>query len=401
MTCETDKAGESDRMEMRSFQHLAPPLRLFSGVDSLIRLGRELDRHNASRAVILCGRTLGREDSPLALVRDALGERCAGVFAGVQAHSPVPAVEAAARELERLQADAVVAVGGGSAVVTARAAGILLAEAGDARSLATSRDAAGRLHSPKLLAPKLPQFVVPTTPTTATVKAGSAVFDPVSGERLALFDPKTRAQAVFLQPDLLASAPRELITTTCLDALSGGIEGLTSRTGDPVSDALLMHAVRLLAKNLPMLARQDDGGVRGELMFAALLCGRGTDHTGGGIATVLGHAVGARHKVENGVVKAIVQPHVLAYNEGAAGAGIQKLSVALGLSESTQAAPVTEALGTMFTTLGLPCRLRDIGVARDSLADIAGHAMGDWFLRGSARPVSEAAELQNILELAW
>ena len=57
-----------------------------------------------------------------------------------------------------------------------------------------------KLHSPKLLAPKLPQFIVPTTPTTAMVKAGSAVFDPATGERLALFDPKTRAHAIFIDP---------------------------------------------------------------------------------------------------------------------------------------------------------------------------------------------------------
>ena len=388
-------------MDLRSFQHLAPPLRLYSGADCLDQLGRELDRLKCQRAVVVCGQTLGRDGSPLDLVRAALGERCAGVFAGARAHSPVPAVEAGARELERLAADAVIAVGGGSAIVTARAAGILLAEAGGVRALATSRDASGRLHSPRLMAPKLPQFVVPSTPTTAAVKAGSAVFDPEPGERLALFDPKTRAQAVFVHPAMICSAPRALITTTCLDTLSGCIEGLTSRSGDPVSDALLMEALRLLARHLPMLPSQDDAGVRGELMFAALLCGRGTDHTGGGIATVLGHAAGARHSVENGLVKAIVQPHVLAHNAEAAREGLQKLGVAMGLADMAGAAGVAGKLAGIFDALGIPRRLRDIGLSHDALPEIAQQAMRDWFLRGSARPVREASELQRILEIAW
>jgi alcohol dehydrogenase class IV len=192
---------------MRSFRHIASELRLFHGSDSLQALRRELDRVNSRRAVIICGSSLARDGSPLALIRSLMGERCAGVFTGVSAHSPLPSVEQAARELKRLEADAVIAVGGGSAIVTARAASILIAENGDARNLCTSPDETGELKSPKLLAAKLPQLVIPTTPTTATVKAGSAVLDPVDGKRLALFDPKTRARAVFIHPDLISSPP--------------------------------------------------------------------------------------------------------------------------------------------------------------------------------------------------
>ena len=107
-----------------------------------------------------------------------MGERCAGIFSGVRAHSPAPAVAEAAQRLRRLEADAVVAVGGGSAIVTARAASILLAENGDLRELCTAMDERWLAAQPKLAAPKLPQLVIPTTPTTATVKAGSAVLDP-------------------------------------------------------------------------------------------------------------------------------------------------------------------------------------------------------------------------------
>src|SRR5262245_6420086 len=132
-------------------------------------------------------------------------ERCAGVFSGVRAHSPAPAVAEAAQHLRRLEADAVVAVGGGSAIVTARAASILLAEKGELASLSTAMDEHGSLRSPKLAAPKLPQLIIPTTPTTAMVKAGSAVSDPEAGVRRALFDPKTRAQSIFIHPDFVRS----------------------------------------------------------------------------------------------------------------------------------------------------------------------------------------------------
>lgn len=386
---------------MRSFQHVTPPLRLFSGPDSLGLLGRELERVNSRRALIFCGSSLARQGSPLELVRSAMGDRCAGVFTGVRAHSPLPAVEAGARELDRLKADAVVAVGGGSAIVTARAASILAAENGDAKSLCTSKDERGELRSPKLLAPKLPQLVIPTTPTTATVKAGSAVFDPVAGKRLALFDPKTRVHSVFIHPELIKSAPRELVVSASLNTFALAIEGLISRSGDPISDALLMHALRLLALHLPNQALLDDPHVRGELMLAAVLCGQGTDYTGAGITIALGHAISARCDVENGVANAIVLPHALRFNADAAKPGLPKVAASLGLLPSEGAGIVIDAVEAIWGQLGIPRRLRDVGVPREALSDIAASVIDDWFLRGNPRPVRDAPELQQVLEEAW
>src|SRR5690606_11113979 len=193
----------------------------------------------ASRAVVLCGVTLGRDGHAMGLERSALGDLCVAVLPIVRAHSQLPDVEHTARELRRLEADAVIALGGGSAIVTARAARSLAAEGNDARRHCTSRDAQGRLRSPRLDAPKLPQFVIPATPTTAIVKAGSAVLDPADGSRLALFDPKTRAQAVFIDPYLVGTPGHELVASAALNTLAGAVEGLSSRAGDPMSDAYL------------------------------------------------------------------------------------------------------------------------------------------------------------------
>jgi alcohol dehydrogenase class IV len=389
-------------MDMRSFQHMTPPLRLYGGDDSLKQLGRELDRLKSRRAVIFCGSTLARGPL-LELVRSAMGERCAGVFSGVRAHSPHPSVQAAAEELKRLDADAVVAVGGGSAIVTARAASIYLAEGSDLEKISTSQDAQGNLHSPKLLAAKIPQLIVPTTPTTAAVKAGTAVFDPAAAKRFALFDPKTRAQSLFIHPALISSAPRDLVVSASLDTLTLAIEGLISRAGDPIADALLMHAVRLLARNLPDPALDDDATVRGQLVLAAVLCGQGTDHTGAGIATVLGHAIGANHHVDNGIVKAVLLPHGLRFNAEAAEAGLQKVATALGgvATGRSTVEVVNDALARIFKATGIPGRLREVGIPKNALADIARRGMGDWFLRSNARPIHGASDLESVLLEAW
>jgi alcohol dehydrogenase len=388
---------------MRSFQHITPPLRLFQGPINLGSPGKELERLNSKRAVIFCGASLARDATLLDLVRSSLSNRCAGVFTGVRAHSPLPSVENAAAELKRLEADAVIAVGGGSAIVTARAATILAAEIGDARSLCTTQNEKGELRSPKLLAPKLPQFVIPTTPTTAAVKAGSAVFDPIDGKRLALFDPKTRAHSVFIDPQMLNSAPRQLVTSASLNTLASAIEGLMSRSGNPLADALLMHSVRLLARHLLATRTCDDPEVRGELALAAVLCGQGTDHTGAGATTVLGHAIGARHSIEHGTINAIVLPHVLRFNAQDAASGLAKVATALGApaAHPDSLSMILQTVQAISEGLGIPRRLRDIGVPFGMLPRIAEDAMGDWFLRGNPRQVRAAAELEEILEQAW
>jgi alcohol dehydrogenase class IV len=384
---------------MRSFQHIAPSLRVFQGPDSLRFLPRELDRLGSRRAVVVCGGTVSRDEALLGQVLAAMADRCAGVFPGVKAHSPAPAVEDAARALRRLDADAVLAIGGGSATVTARAASILLAEPGDLASLATSVDTDGRLRSPKLLAPKIPQLVIPTTPTTAVVRAGSAVFDPVAGERRALFDPKTRAQAIFIHPDFCASAPLRLVVGAALNSFAFTLDGLLSRSGDPIADALLMHGLRLMAKALPHPALAGDAGLRCDLVLAAVIGGQGTNATGAGIVTTLGHVVGARHGVENGIANMIVLPHALRFNGDAAEAGIAKATAALSLAPGVES--LIAGLDRMLAPLGLPHRLRDVGVPRDALPGMAGIGMADWFLRGNPRPVRDASELLQVLDAAW
>ena len=309
-------------------RHVVRPLRVVDDFHAqserarcLAKLERELDRLGCRRAVVFCGRTLARDGSPLDLVKEAAGDKLAGVFDGVAAHSPLPAVEIGAERLRDLQADAAIAVGGGSAIVTARAASILVAEGRDIRELCTSRDAAGKLSSPKLMAPKLPQIIVPTTPTTAMAKAGTAVLDPASKSRLALFDPKTRAGSIFLHPDLLGSAPAALFIDAGLNTFCSAVEGLMSGRGDPLSDAMLMHAVRLYSMHLRDRAGLDRSEVRNDLAYAAIMAGRGTDHTAGGITTALGHAVAAHCGVEAGQVKLALLPHAMTFNAGAAGSG--------------------------------------------------------------------------------
>lgn len=386
------------------FQHATPAFRTFCGEDALAALPRELDRLGSSRAVIVCAPWVHDHPHVLAAIEAALGPRLAGCFDGVEEHSPAPVVEEARRSLEHARADAVVAVGGGSAIVTARAASILLAERRDIRELCTRREADGRLTSPRLATPKIPNWVIPTTPITAYAKAGSAVRDPDTGERLALFDPKTRAQGIFLDPVMALTAPAGLASSAALNAFAMAVESLQACTDDPLAEALLGHALRMLNQWLPRLhGAPDDAEPRLRLMLAALLCGQGSDYVGGGLAQALSHAAGPRSSVSNGVVEAMLLPCTMRFNAPITAAGLTLVAEALDpqpVVESAAAKRAITAVEGFLAGLGVPARLRDVGLTREALTEVADHAMGDWAITRAPRPV-ERQDLDELLHTAW
>jgi alcohol dehydrogenase len=387
-----------------SFQYVAPELRFYCGQDSLTALVRELKRNGCRRAVVVCGRSVSAS-KPMELLRSTMGTVLAGECNTVRSNSPLSAVEETARTLTELSADAVIAIGGGSAAVTARAASILLAEKRPAHELCTRRLPSGEFESPRLNAAKLAQFVVPTTPSTAFVKVGSAVHDS-HGRRLALFDPKTRAKALFLHPEFLGTAPPELVQSASLNTLSTAIEALQSPKCDPFSEAMLMHSLRLISRQLHRLSA-DDIRARESLVIAAVLCGRGTEQSGGGLASVLAHAIGHRSNAANGLVNAIVLPHTVRFNAqeivDSSARIVEGLGAAFGAGRASPVEPeeVVAVLEALLAKLPIPRRLRDIGVAPEDLGPIAQAAMSDWFIGRNPRRVSSERDVLAILEGAW
>jgi alcohol dehydrogenase class IV len=127
-------------MTTPTFQHATAAYRTVCGPDAVSALPVQLDRFGVKRAVVFCGQSMvRRHGDTLGQLDAALKGRVSAWFDRVQAQSPVAIVEAGRDVLAEVSGDAVVAVGGGSAIVTARAASILFAERRDVRELCTRR----------------------------------------------------------------------------------------------------------------------------------------------------------------------------------------------------------------------------------------------------------------------
>lgn len=391
------------------FRAVAYPVRVHAGPCALARLGDEVERTGAKRGFVVCGQSVARHTALLDQVRDALGRKFAGVFDEVEAGSPLTSVEKGVAKAAEAGADLIIAVGGGSAVVTARAIIILLAEEGTAHDLATKYPAGQPPVSPRLTQPKIPNILVLTTPTTAATRAGTAVIDPESGHRLELFDPKTRPGAIFWDSEAMLTAPPRLCVSAAASCYSGVVGGLQAPVRpNPLAEGDLLQGLRLLQDNLPLVeTRPEDDAVRINLAAAAFLYNRAGDSgaTGGGFGVVsaLAHSLDTRYKeCGHGAAYAILTAPGMRFNATANASGLARLASIMGVNRDTYddhtaaLAAADEVTGT-FLRLGLPARLTEVGVDADGIKKIAQDAMTDYGLHRNVRPVKDASELEEVL----
>ena len=395
-----------------SFRHVAYPVRVFAGDGALSNLRSAVQRTGAVRPFVVCGQSVSRRTDLLDRVTEALGELPAGIFDGVQTGSPVSAVLDGCRAAREANADLIIAVGGGSAVVTARAIIILLAEGGNPRDHATKYPPGQPPVSPRLMAPKLPNILVLTTPTTAATRAGAAVIDGETGHRLEMFDPKTRPAAVIWDTEALLTAPADLCVSASGSLFSGVISALQAPRLNTMATADLLSALGLLVENLPAARRSpNDGAARVNLCAASFMYNRAWD-TGAsgsalGVVSALAHSLDTRYpECSHGAAYSITTGPGMRFNRDHNAAGQARVADSLGVrepgaSDSEAAEAAADAVTAFFEAIGLPVRLRDIGVPGEDIPAIAEDALTDFGLHRNVRPVSGAEELEAVLRSAW
>jgi alcohol dehydrogenase class IV len=392
------------------FRHRSFPLSIHAGKGALDELRGEVDRTRAKRAFVVCGKSVARKTDLIARVTANLGDKCAGVFDGVEVSSPLPAVRVGVAAARQAGADLIVAVGGGSAMVTARAIIVMLAEKGDIHEICTQYPPGQAPVSPRLMAPKIPNILVLTTPSTAMTRAGTAIMDTESRHRLELFDPKTRPAAMIWDDDALLTAPLDLYLSTSASALSGILTGTAAPRTNPVSHGDFLHALRLSLASLPPLRKEPNNTTaRMNLVAASYLSNRALDGMRGrafGIVSSLGHVIDTLYaNVSHGDAGSLTTAWGMRFNLEQTAAGLARLAQALGvgdgLPEREAAKRAPDFIDDFYRSLGMPVRLRDAGIPRQDIERIAHDAMGDFYLHQNARKVKDKSELVELIQQMW
>ena len=366
-------------------------------------LAREVDRLDARAVFVLASGTLARETDLVERLRQMLGNRFAGVCAKIGAHTPRTDVVAAANMAREAGADLLVTLGGGSVTDAAKMVGLCLgngvAEAGHLDNFRARVAPDGTAQRPEVRAPGVRMIAIPTTLSAGEFSAGAGCTDTVRHVKESFSHPQMIPRTVILDPAASRPTPEWLFLSTGIRAVDHAVEDICSVDGQPISEGAAYHALRLLGKGLPAVKTDPaDLDARLDCQIGAWMSMVGSQ-TGvsKGASHGIGHVLGGTAGVPHGYTSCVMLPHVLRFNHVANADKQARVSEALGRPGE----PAADAVAALIAGLGLPARLRDVGVRQDQLDLIAENSMHDRWVHTNPRKIDGPAVIRTLLDAAW
>lgn len=360
----------------------------------------EIERLGRNRVFMVTTASLAR-GSLLDGLKDVLGPRLVGSFAGVTAHGPRQCVIDGARAAREVNADILLAVGGGSVIDAAKVMQLCLRHGLDRPEQLTDHVARGRAEPSTCPADAdrwIRVIAVPTTLSAAEFTWFGGAYDPERQVKEAFSNAMMMPQVIVMDPGMTLETPPRLLFATGMKAVDHAAERLASLEPNPYNEAVSSLALRLLAEGLRKVRRDAaDIAARADLQYGAHLsmCGGWAGGTVG-LSHALGHALGAHCGVAHGETTGVVLPAVMRWNAASNSSRQHLIAEALGRTDGDAAAALTE----LIAALELPTRLGDVGVRREHFGAIAAKAMKDPLTRTNPRPVSSTADIEEVLGLA-
>ena len=302
--------------------------------------------------------------------------------------------------------DAIIAVGGGSVIDTAKASNILVTEGGDDLT-----QYSGAHNLPK---PLKPFFVIPTTSGTGSeVTMVAVVSDTEKNVKLAFASNYLMPHAAILDPRMTQTLPPHLTAMTAMDAMTHAVEAYTCMAANPISDAYATAAIKKVSASLfNVLDNPTDADGRLELAQASTMAGIAFSNAMVGLVHSLGHALGAVAHLPHGLCMNLFLPYVLEYNKEVNGDKIADLLLPLAGADIYAQTPANQRADKTISMLltmrdrihaltKLPRTLSETGkVSKEQFDEIADKALNDGSIIYNPKEAS-FKDLKAILEKEW
>jgi alcohol dehydrogenase class IV len=312
-------------------------------------------------------------------------------FARVRSNPTVGDVEEALALAREVDAQGLVALGGGSVIDVGKAAGLLLTHSG--------RYADYQWGGQPIVRPILPLVAVPTTGGTGSEMSKVTVIeDEETHFKRGVLSPHLFARAAVLDPALTLSLPAHLTAATGADVVGHALEAFVGRQANPITDVLALDALRRAWRHLSRATHQgDDLVARQEMLLASAMAGLAFDQSGLGIIHALAGPVAGRYGLHHGLCIGLLLPHGLAYNLPVLGDKRAALLEAMGMPATSSDEEVIERVKAWLRDLGLPATLGQLGISDPALPAMAEEASRMTLLPNNPRPTT-VRDCQRLLE---
>ena len=389
-----------------------PPVqsRIIFGRGKVATLNEEIANLGGRRALVLSGKTVAESTGAVNQVAQALGDSCVGIYSGLSQRAPLASAVAAAAMAVETGADTLVGIGGSTVSDASRMIAVMIAEGitSEDQLRALGEEFQGTL-SPDLVGKQLPyQVSIPTTLSAGEFNTGGGnVLDDQAGHKIRVRNPALFAHLIVLDPEMTEGTPDWLWLSTGVKAMDHCIERLYSAGNQPAIDAPILSAAELLFRYLPRSREQDqDLDARLHCLMGAWLSMMGAPNFAMGLSHALGHVIGVKYSVSHGYTSCVTQPYVMEYNRPASAAKQALLAKAAGLdtdglSDEAAAAGAAKAVDRFILDLGMPHRLRELEVPRENFPDIAQLTLGDGGCLTNPIPITNVAQVMEVLDAAF
>lgn len=308
------------------------------------------------------------------------------IFSDIKANPTIENVQAGVKAFQASGADCIVAIGGGSAMDTAKAVGIIIRnpEFADVRSL--EGVAPTKNHAVFTIA-------VPTTAgTAAEVTINYVITDVEKKRKFVCVDTHDIPEVAVVDPDMMATMPKGLTAATGMDALTHAIEGYITKGAWQMTDMFHLESIRLTSRWLREAVANTPAGREG-MALAQYIAGQGFSNVGLGIVHSMAHGLGALYDTPHGIANAILLPTVMEYNAPATGEKYRAIAEAMGVEgtasmtlEAARTAAI-EAVRKLAEDVGIPSDLKGI-LKEEDVQFLSESAYADACRPGNPRDTS-------------
>lgn len=321
------------------------------------------------------------------------------VFSNLKPNPTVDNVKDGVKVCKLYNSDCIVAVGGGSAIDTAKAIGIIInnPEFSDVKSLDGVANTKNKC---------LPIIALPTTSgTAAEVTINYVITDEQSVKKMVCVDPHDIPVVAIIDSELMESMPKILAAATGMDALTHAIEGYITKAAWAMTDMFHIRAIKLIFDNIENAVIKKDKVAIENMALAQYTAGQGFSNVGLGIVHSMAHQLGAVYDTPHGIANALLLPYVMKYNGEVCETRFREILSVLDVNTSNM--DKQEVINTMVDkitklsmALGIPQKLSEIRVKEEDIQMLAEKAFGDICTGGNPRETS-AKEIEEIYKEAY
>ena len=316
-----------------------------------------------------------------------------GIYSDIKPNPTIENVQNGVAAFKKAGADCIIAIGGGSAMDTAKAIGIIIEnpEFADVRSL--EGVAPTKKHAVFTVA-------VPTTAgTAAEVTINYVITDIEKKRKFVCVDTNDIPEIAVVDPDMMASMPKGLTAATGMDALTHAIEGYITKGHCAISDMFHLEAIRLISASLRGAVQNTPEGREG-MALGQYIAGMGFSNVGLGIVHSMAHGLSALYDTPHGVACAILLPVGLEYNKPVSGERYRAIGRAMevagidSMNDADAADATIAAVRKLSADVGIPADLKGI-LKEEDIEFLSESAYADACRPGNPRETSvrEIAEL--------